>query len=225
MAKYIFALLFLLQATQARADFWGGDLIYLARIFQNSIYQLEQLRSITNAGKETTNILREANRGVNQALYLQQTINHNLKAGTFSDISNMKEMILTVKNLYGSIPKTSQSKLQKKTDLTVAESFKLHNEAFKYAKAVDKEASKMKRYAHRASQAGATKTLLEGQAVMIHTLNQILRTNAALLKIQTQGLALKNKDAKNQARQFQVQYKQLGNAFKKLKPNYSLHSL
>lgn len=107
MTKHIFVLLLILQATPARADFWGGDLIYLARIFQNSIYQLERLRSITNAGKETTDILREANHGIHEAIYLKDTINRTLKAGAFSDIRNMKEMILTVKNLCGSIPKTS----------------------------------------------------------------------------------------------------------------------
>ena len=123
MAKYIFALLLMLQAIPAKADFWGGDLIYLSQILQKSILQLEQLKNITNAGKEAADILREANRGVNQALYLQQTINRTLKAGTFSDIKNMKEMLHTVKTLYGRIPKTSQSKLHKKTDLTVAESF------------------------------------------------------------------------------------------------------
>ncbi len=225
MAKHIFALLLILQATPVKADFWGGDLIYLAKIFQNSIYQLEQLRSITSAGQEATDILRKANHGVHEALYLKNNIDQVLKSGTFSNIRDIKEMIGNVKKLYGQIPKTSESLLQKKTDLTVAESLHLHNQAFKYAKTTDKKASKMKHYAHRASQSGATKTLLEGQAVMIQTLNQILRTNAALLKIQTQGLALKNKDAKNQARQFQVQYKQLGGAFKNLKPNYSLHSL
>ena len=221
--KHLIAFLCVLLAKPASA-FWGGDLIYLSKILQQSIYQLEQLRKITGTNEETLRLLRDTNRGLHEAMYVEDTINRTLKAGTFSKLRNLNESIHAVQSLYGRIPKTSEAKLQKKTDLTVAESLHLHNEAFKYAKRIDHEAQKMKHYAHRASQVGATKTLLEGQAVMIHTLNQILRTNAALLKIQTQKLALENKVNKRHSKQFQVQYSELGRAFKNLTPNYELTS-
>lgn len=222
MKKYFFMLFLGLSFIKPVQAFWGGDLIYLSQILQQSIYQLEQLRQITGTGEESLKILRNANRGLNEAMYMKESVNRLKNPGSFSDLRNINEAIYTVKNLYGRIPKTSEAKLQKKTDLTVAESLHHHNEAFKYAKETDGEALRMKNYAHRASQAGATKTLLEGQALMIHTLNQILRTNASLLKIQTQRLALQNKTSKNHSRQFQVQYSELGEAFKNLDPNYTL---
>ena len=221
--KLLFLLTFLFYLKPAFA-FWGGDLIYLSQILQKSILQLEQLNKITGVNKDTLKLLKETNRGLHEAMYVEDTVNRTLKAGTFSKLRNLNESIHAVKNLYGRIPKTSEASLQKKTDLSIAESLHLHNEAFRYANRIDNEAQKMKHYAHRASQAGATKTILESQAVMIHTLNQILRTNAALLKIQTQQLALKNKNNKNHSRQFQVQYSELSSAFKNLKPNYQLTS-
>ncbi len=205
-------------------SFWGGDLIYLSKILQQSIYQLEQLRQITGVNKKTLQLLKETNRGIHEAMYVKDIANRTLKAGTFSKLRNLNETVHAVKNIYGRIPKTSEANLQKKTDLTVAESFQFHNEVFKYASQVDHEATRMKHYAHRASQAGAMKTLLQGQAVLIHAVNQLLRTNASLLKIEAQKLALTNKNQKRYSRQFQVQYSELGQAFKNLKPNYNLAS-
>ena len=224
MMKQLFIILLCLFSVKTTFAFWGGDLIYLSQILQKSILQLEQLNKITGVNKDTLKLLKATNRGLHEAIYIGETTNRTLKAGTFSKLRNLNETIHAVKRLYGRIPKTRESELQKKTDLTVAESLVHHKEAFKYASKIDIEAQKMKNYAHRASQVGATKTLLEGQAIMIHTLNQILRTNAALLKIQTQQLALKNKNDKNHSRQFQVQYSELSSAFKNLKPNYQLTS-
>ena len=224
MKKHLFTLFLCLILAKPSHAFWGGDLIYLSKILQQSIYQLEQLQKITGTNTETLRLLRDTNRGLHETMYVGESINRTLKAGTFSKLRNLNESIHTVKSLYGRIPKTSEAELQKKTDLTVAQSLTLHNEAFRYATQTDHEAQKMKHYAHRASQTGATKTILQSQAVMIHVLNQILRTNATLLKIQTQQLALKNKKNKIHSRQFQVQYSELGRAFGNLKPNYRLTS-
>ncbi len=222
MKKTTFILLYLFSTPTF--SWWGGDLIYLSKILQQSISQLTQLQKITGTNKETLKLLQNTNRGLHQAMYVEDTINKTLKAGTFFKLKNLNESIDAVKNLYGRIPKTSESELQKKTDLTVAESFHLHNEAFRYANKTDVQAQKIKHYAHRASKTGATKTLLEGQAVMIHVLNQILRTNASLLKIQTQRLAFHNKENKLNSRQFQVQYSELSHAFDNLKYSYNLNS-
>ena len=224
MKKKIFIFLLTFIFSSQAIAFWGGDLIYLSQILQKSILQLKQLQKITGTNEETLRILKDTNRGLHEAMYVGESINRTLKAGTFSKLRNLNESIHAVKTLYGRIPKTNEAELQRKTDLTVAESFQFHNEAFKYAEQVDNEARRMKNYAHRSSGAGAMKTLLQGQAVLIHTLNQLLRTNASLLKIQTQRLALINKNQKLHSRQFQVQYSELGEAFKNLSPSYDLAS-
>ncbi len=205
--------------------FWGGDLIYLSKILEQSIYQLEQLRSMTELHKDQLRLLKEVNRGFNDVMFLRDTANQTLKAGTFSDIRNVNEAISVVRRLYGRIPKTWEAPLQKKTDLTVAESLYFQKEAFKYATKIDKEATKIKNYANKVSPTGASKTLVQSQAIMLHTLNQILRTTASLLKIHSQGLALKNKKEKIRSRHFQIQYNELSKAFYNLKPNYTLSSL
>ena len=120
--KQLIALLCVLLAKPASA-FWGGDLIYLSKILQQSIHQLEQLRKITGTNEETLRLLRDTNRGLHEAMYVEDTINRTLKAGTFSKLRSLNESIHAVQSLYGRIPKTSEAQLQKKTDLTVAREF------------------------------------------------------------------------------------------------------
>ena len=91
----------------------AGDLIYLSKILQQSIYQLEQLRKITGTNEETLRLLRDTNRGLYEAMYVEDTINRTLKAGTFSKLRNLNESIQAVQSLYGRIPKTSEAQASK----------------------------------------------------------------------------------------------------------------
>jgi hypothetical protein len=215
----------LIFAMPAQADFWGGDLPLLAQILSTTIQQLAQLQSILGTGKDTLGLLRDINRGVRDALDIMQTANATLKPGALSDLNNLQLVLSKIQDLYGRIPNTSEAKMQTMTDQTVAEAIDLHNEAFKYADRIDPEAERIKDYAHLVNPQGAGKLTAESIGVMIHVLNQILRTNAAILKLQSEQLALTNRRGKMQSEQFKAQYEQLGNAFGQLRSNYDLPSL
>ena len=60
MKKIVFFLVAFLFSITSHA-FWGGDLIYLSKILQQSIYQLEQLRKITGTNEEILRFLRDTN--------------------------------------------------------------------------------------------------------------------------------------------------------------------
>ena len=212
-------------AVPAQADFWGGDLPLLAQILSTTIQQLAQLQSILGTGKDTLGLLRDINRGLRDALDIMQTANTTLKPGALSDLNNLQLVLSKIQDLYGRIPNTSEAKMQTMTDQTVAEAIDLHNEAFKYADRIDPEAERIKDYAHLVNPQGAGKLTAESIGVMIHVLNQILRTNAAILKLQSEQLALTNRRGKMQSEQFKAQYEQLGNAFGQLRSNYDLPSL
>lgn len=212
-------------AKQARADFWGGDLIYLAQILQQAILQVEQLRMILGTGKDSLNFLKDLNQGLKDAMRLVNTMNRVLKPGQFSDLRNINEVIRELESIYGKIPNTAEARVQSTHDITVAESIQLHNDAFRYADEVDPEAERMKQYAHVASPQGAAKAGLQAQGVQIHVLNQILRTNAALLKVQSETLAMQNRKAKLQSEQFRMQYSELSKSLQDFKPGFDLPSL
>ncbi len=215
----------LLQVRTAHADFWGGDLPLLAQILANSIQQLAQLQSILGNGQDTLSLLREVNRGMRDALQLIRTANQTLRPGALSDLNDLDQVLSKVEQIYGKVPNTSEKNIQLLTDRSVAEAIDLHNEAFKYADRLDTEAERIKDYAQVVNPVGAAKVTVQSLGMMIHVLNQILRTNAAMLKLQSENLALQNRRGKLDSEQFKSQYEGISDAFGKLKPNYELPTI
>lgn len=209
----------------AKADFWGGDLVFLAQILANAVQQLTQLQNILGNGQDTLGLLRDINRGLRDALVVIRTANQTLRPGTLSDLNNLDQVLQKIEELYGRTPNTAESKVQLLTDRSVAEAINLHNEAFKYADRLDPEAERIKDYAHVANPVGAAKATVQSLGIMIHVLNQILRTNAAMLKLQSENLAIENRRGKLDSAQFKMQYEGVSDAFGRLKSNYELPSL
>lgn len=214
----------LLPAMPARADFWGGDLPLLAQILAQAIQQVAQLKVIINNGQDTLGFMQDINQGIRDAMRLQSTINRTLKTGNWN-LADVDDILHQMEELYGKIPMTAEAKTQSTHDMTVAESIQLHNDAFRYADQVDPEAERMKEYAAHASPQGAAKASLQAQGVTIHVLNQILRTNAALLKVQSEQLAMANRKSKLQSDQFRQQYGELGRVLGDSRGGYELPSL
>lgn len=210
---------------EARADFWGGDLVYLAQILQQAIVQVQTLQTILGTGKDTLTFMRDLNKGLQDALRVIDTANRTLKPGNLSDLNNLTEVVREIESIYGKIPQTSEAKLQSTNDMSVAESIELHNEAFKYADKVDPEAERLKEYAEVASPQGAAKASLQAQGMQVHVLNQILRTQAALLKIQSEQLSMQNRKSKLQSEQFRSQYSEISSTLQGPKPGFDLPSL
>ena len=209
----------------ARADFWGGDLPLLAQILSTTIQQLTQLQNILGNGRDTLSLLRDINQGLRDAIALMRTANQTLKPGALSDLNNLDQVLSRVEDLYGRVPNTPEGKMQQLTDQSVAEAINLHNEAFKYADQIDPEAERIKDYAQVVNPQGAAKVTVQSLGVMIHVLNQILRTNAAILKMQSEQLALQNRRGKLDSQQFRMQYEGVSEAFGQLKANYDLPSV
>jgi hypothetical protein len=214
----------LLPAMPAHADFWGGDLPLLAQILAQAIQQLAQLKAILNNGQDSLNYLQDINQGLRDAMTLQSTINRTLKSGNWN-LADVDDILHQMEELYGKIPMTAEARTQSTHDMTVAESIQLHNDAFRYADQVDPEAERIKEYAAQASPQGAAKASLQAQGVTIHVLNQILRTNAALLKVQSEQLAMTNRKSKLQSDQFRQQYGELGRVLGESQGGYDLPSL
>lgn len=229
LKKYFlfFAMMFsvVIISPSAKADFWGGDLIYLAQILEQAIMQVQQLKSILGNGKDSLEFLQQINEGQRTALRIINTMNRVLKPGNLSNLNDVNSVLREIQDIYGKIPITAEAKLQSTHDVTVAESIQLHNDAFKYADEVDPEAERIKNYAQVASPQGAAKASLEAQGAIIHVLNQVLRTNAAILKIQSENLAMQNRKSKMQSEAFRSQYTELSSSLRDYKPSFDLPSV
>lgn len=214
-----------LRSTPAYADFWGGDLPLLAEIVSNTLQQISQLKKIVGTGTENVEYVREINRGIQEALKLATTMNQRLAPGVLSELKGAEQVFSVIEQLYGVTPKTTQARMQQTMDRSAAEAIHLHNEAFRYADHIDPQAERIKDHARIASPQGAQKLTAQSLGVLIHVLNQVLRTNAAMLKLQSQQLALSNRREKLSSQQFRVQYDGLSKAFGSLKSEYRLPSL
>lgn len=205
-----------LTPATSQADFWGGDLPLLAEIVVNTLQQITKLQSIIGNGKESLGYLRDINAGLQDALNLQRTLNMTFRPGVLGGINSPEQLLEIVRNLYGAIPSTQMTDMEQLHDQSVAESLTLHNQAFDYADQVDPEAEKIKDYSHNASPAGASKLTAESIGVLITVADQILRTNAAILKINSEQLALQNEKEKLGSQQFVSQYSDLSRSFDSL---------
>ncbi len=209
----------------ARADFFGGDLPLLASILAQAIQQLAQLKSILGSGVDTLNYIQDINRGLRDAMSIIRTQNSTFSPGVLSQLDTLEKLMGEVERLYGRVPNTAEAPMQRTTDQSVAEAIHTHNEAFKYAQSVDPEAERIKEYARFVSPLGAQRLTAQSMGVLITVMNQILRTNAAILKLQGENLALQNRHEKVGSQHFKMQYEGLSRAFGELKPTYDLPSL
>ena len=223
LAVTVFCTTFLI-ARPVRADFWGGDLPLLAQIVFNTFQQLMQLRQIVGSGHDTLDLLKDINRGISDAMVIIRTMNTTLHAGVWGELQTPEQVLNVIQRLYGMIPQTSRAASETFTDQSVAEAITLHNQAFQYANQVDPEAERIKDYARGVSPQGAGKLTAESLGVLIHVTNQVLRTNAAILKIMSENLALQNRKEKMGSTQFQLQYEGLSNALQDT-PGFDLPSL
>jgi hypothetical protein len=203
----------ILLPKSSRADFFGGDLPLLAEIVANTIQEISELQSVIGNGKDTLGFLHDINAGLQDALNLQRTLNSTFQQGVLGGISNPEQLLQTVRTIYGMVPSTQRTDMEQLHDQSVAESITLHNQAFDYADQVDPEAERIKDYSHDASPGGAAKLTAESIGVLITVADQILRTNAAILKINSEQLALQNEREKLGSQQFVSQYSDLSNSF------------
>ena len=204
----------LVLSTEARADFWGGDIPLLAEIVTNTAAQLTQLKSILGTSTDTLGLLRDVNKGIHDAMNIIETRNRTMSPGVLGDIQNSREAYSTVQGIYGGVPRSPDARVQELNDQSVAEDITLHNQALQYADQIDLEAERIKDYSRNVSPAGASKLTAESLGVLIHVNDQILRTNAAMLKLLSENLALQNKREKVNSQHFLTEYEGLTSALK-----------
>jgi hypothetical protein len=224
-AALYLVLLWVLKPTPAFADFWGGDIPLLTEIVANTLTQIARLQDIIGQGEKSFSYIQHINSGLRDALNLARTMNQKLSPGILSELDGAERTLRVIEQLYGVVPKTSEARVQQTMDRTAAEAISMHNDAFRYADQVDPEAERIKEYAKVASPQAAEKLTAQSVGVLIHVLNQVLRTNAAMLKLQSEQLALQNRREKLGSEQFKVQYESLAKAFGSLRPEYKLPRL
>lgn len=206
----------------ARADMWGGDLIYLAQILSNAVQQLAQLKSILNNGQDSLDLMRDINQGINDSLNLIRTINPNSDSGLYKDWQKVSDALTQLEKIYGIAVESNDIQVQNDTDQSVAEAIALNNSIYTYTKKIDEIGELIKEQSHYVSPGGAAKLTAQSMGVMLHLQNENLRAQATGLKLQAQSMALQNRKDKERTRQMVVGADNLKTALSSHQPRFNL---
>ncbi len=223
MRKIIFILIFQITCVPlAKADLFGGDVVVLSQILANAIQQLVQLRSILQTGKDSVDLIRDINRGINDSLNLIRTISPNTDPGLYRDWEKVSEALSKIESVYGIVIDSHDKKIQKDTDQSVAEAITLNNSIYKYTKTIDEIGELIKAQSHNVSPGGAAKLTAQSLGVMLNLQNEMLRTQATGLKLQAQAMALQNRKDKERTRQMVAGVDNLNSALNGVKAEFKL---
>lgn len=145
-------------APASRADLFGGDVAVLTQILANALQQLAKLNSILKSGNDSLNLMREIHKGINDSLNMIRTIDPNWNPGIYQDWENVDRALSELERIYGSIPtSTTESRVQKDSDQSIAEAVALNNSIYQYTKEIDRLGEEIKGASHAVSPGGAQK--------------------------------------------------------------------
>ena len=210
---------------QAHAFFGAGETLALAKILAENIKSLVELKKVVEQGQDSFNLLNDINRRIHDALKLLETINKAAQPGTFYSIKDLTDLKNIISQLYGVVPDGEFSEIQKIHDMTVAESFEMHNDLYDYAKKLDETGETMKKEADEASPGRAQKLAAQNQGAILQALAQVQRNEAQMIKLLAENVAQKNQDEKKEARGHIYKYEGLKRGFEGLKTDYGLPTL
>ena len=199
---FLLVLLLRLTPTQAFTDGSGWvQATYLNRILMENHARFRQLQIIVQNAKNETQYMKMLNSGLQGVTGLMQIlpIKDNSVLG---EIRNFKEAVRLVENIYGIIPKSKEAPIHKLNDASVAESIKMINKSKNYASKQEENAIRVFHAGERASPKGAVRMTAQMNAQILHSLNQLIKINAQILKLVSANMALQNKKGKQSVRNF-----------------------
>lgn len=229
MRRGIFTVIFIVGVAfpmrAAKADVWGGDVVVLTQILANAVQQLIQLKQILSAGEDNLALMEEVNRGLNDVLGIATTIGQIRESGIYGEVLSVQDGQRMLKEIYGQIPDSSESKVQDHSDQVVSEALTLNNSLYEYTKDIDAIGEEIKQASAVASPKGAQRLTVESLGIMLTVMNQSLRAQASGLKLQAQAMAAQNHKDKQFADQVRNSSKNLRVAMRGTNPAFDIPRL
>jgi hypothetical protein len=181
-----------LPAHTARADIFGADIAVLGEILRNSVQQLYQLMTLVRTTRDNLDLVRDINQGLDDSLAMVRTMRAGPVRGLYSDWGPPAQAQQRLAAVYGSIPGSKASTVQRELDRGVLQGISIRNSAFDRAAQLDIIAEEIKDASHRVSPGGAAKLTAQGLGVAIHVMDESLRTQSTSLELQAQAIAAAN---------------------------------
>ena len=204
-------------------DFGSGwaQIPYLAQILTDNIKRYEQLKQVIESEENRDNYLRLIHEGIENSMGLMNSLPIKDEK-ILGHLREFNKAYSSVVKVYGKVPRSSEALMHTLHDQTVAESIKMVGGIDPYTQAQEKNAMSIARQIRRASPKGAVRMTVETNAKILHTLNQILKINGQLLKLQSESLAMENKHDKDSVVQFKKNNVDIKKGLKSFEADFSL---
>lgn len=194
---------------------------YLVKIYAENIKRFIQLREMIQQARSHDEYIRALNEGLNNVTGVAQVL--PLKDDqVLSQVRQFQDALNKVEQIYGIIPKGSDFELHKLHDQTIAESLKLANTLQEYSYFQEQNANAVFQQSSQASPKGAERMNAQTSAQILHSVNQLIKVNGQMLKMQSESLAFTNKQDKDSTAGFNKTTNDFKGSMMKFKPNYSL---
>lgn len=209
MKKGVFCLaltLSLITPIRSQAIFDGGagwvQVSYLIKLVEESIKRYMQLQQVIQTSREANAYIREINSGLDASIRLLSSLPIQDEK-ILGQLRTFQRSLKEIERIYGGIPKSPDQPVQQINDLAVAESLKMVSNATDYAEKQETNAGLLEARSWDMSPKGALRMQAQVSSQILLTLNQILRMNAQLLKMQSAQFASRNRDEKQDVLRFQ----------------------
>ena len=179
-------------SANGRADLFGGDVAVLSQILANSVIQLAKLKEIVSTGSDTLNLIQEIHKGINDSITVFKDVPRQTQPGIYGDWKDVDEAVRQLRDIYGIVVPSPESKVEGDTDQSVAEAIALNNSLYEYTQNIDGIGDEVRKFSDNVSPAWSPKVTAQTLGIMLQVLNQSLRAQATGLKLQAQTIALQN---------------------------------
>ena len=152
--------------------------------------------------KDAQAYAREINSGLEASIRLMESLPIKDEK-ILGQLRTFQRSLQEIEKIYGAIPKSPDQPFQQVNDMAVAESLKMVSNATDYAEKQEMNSARLEARSWDMSPKGAMRMQAQVSSQILLTLNQILRMNAQLLKMQSADLAAKNREEKQDVMKFQ----------------------
>ena len=208
---------------QRASAFWGdggagwAQIPYLVKILSENYKRYKQIKSMIDQAKDRKRFLELLNSGIENSIGILDSLPIK-DEGLLSDLKSFKKSYDTIMDIYGKVPKSKEAALQMLHDQTVAESLRMINDFKMYAKKQEENSVQFISNGRTASPKGAQRMAVESNAMILKSMSQMMRLETQNLKMQSELLALRNKEEKKSVQSYNQVNLAFKNAFKKFRP-------
>ena len=222
MRNKIFSILLSLLLTSPVYGFWGdggagwAQIPYLAKVLAENYKRYKQLKVMLQQAKQSDNYFRTVHQGLESVTGLMDSLPIS-DQGVLRDLKSFDDSLQRIAKIYGRVPRSPEAALHSLHDQTAAESLQMVNSFKDYSKAQEDNSKTLKLQSQAASPKGAARATAVSNAMILESINQLIRLQSQSLKMQSEQLAMLNRQDKHNIAAYQEVDKGLGNAFKNFK--------